>query len=145
VGLGERYDSDNIIVRDDGISFNKDRVAEIFDEYNKATNETEFAVHENTAIAIATAVMGGLYPDDDYGIVYLPDYFRPVYYREENCWEVWLHKGARRTTLSTSELISAEVMFVYVDVNSGAVKAIIPRYEFSVHNPANSGRVNNLP
>ena len=146
--LGERYDSNEIAIYPMGeddmlpgrpyMASNQDRLAELFDKYSKAASEAEFVVHENTAIAIAEAVMFDLYPDDDYGVIYLPRYFRPLYYKAENCWEVWVHKNARNTTLSINEQKSAEVIFVYVDVNSGAVRAIIPAEEFSVHNPANS-------
>ena len=142
VELGVRYDSDKINVSEEGMTIGKDRIAELFDQYSKATSEMEFVVHEKTAIAIAEAVMRELCPDDNYGVVYLPTYFQPLYYKAENCWEVQLHKGALGITISTSEQISAEVMCVYVDVNSGAVKAIIPAEEFSVHNPANSEALN---
>lgn len=139
VDLGERYDSDKILVRDDGISFDKDSFVELFDKYNKATSETEFVVHENTAIAIAEAVMRELYPDDNYGVVHYPTYYRPLYSKVENCWEVWLHRNALFTkSISESDPKTDKVMFVYVDVHTGAVKAIIPADEFSVHNPANS-------
>ena len=136
--LGERYDSNEILVGEEVRTIGEERFAEIFDKYSKAAGETEFVIHESTAIVIAEAVMRELYPDDNYGVVYLPAYFRPLYYKAENCWEVQLHKGALDTTLSTSEQISAEVMCVYVDVSSGAVRAIIPAIEFSIHNPENS-------
>lgn len=142
VELGERYDNETINVIEEIRTIGKNRCAELFDEYSKSASETEFVVHEKTAIAIAEAVMRELYPDDNYGVVYLPGYFQPAYYKEGNCWEVQLHKGAFGTNLSTSEQISAEVMCIYVDVNNGAVRAIIPSFEFSVHNPANSEALN---
>lgn len=116
------------------------RLDELFDKYSKAAGETEFVVHENTAIAIAEAVMRELYPDDNYGVVYLPTYFRPSYYEAENCWEVRLHNNALDTrSISKSDPKTDKVIKVYVDVNTAAVRAIIPADEFSVHNPANSG------
>ena len=60
--LGERYDSDKIIVSEDVYTIGEDRLAEWFDKYSKAASETEFVVHENTAIAIAEAVMRELLP-----------------------------------------------------------------------------------
>jgi predicted small secreted protein len=130
-GLGERYDSDKIFVSEEGSIGHTDRLAELFDKYGKAASETEFVVHENTAIAIAEAVMKELYPDDNYGVVYLPTYFRPFYYKAENCWEVWLHRNALNTgRISTSDPKTDKVMLVYVEVNTGAVKAIIPADEF---------------
>lgn len=141
--MGERYDSDKILVSEDGRTVGIERFAELFDQYSKNASETKFAVHEETAIAIAEAVMRELYPDDYYGVVRLPRYFRPLYYKAENCWEVWLHKNGLNN-LSQSEQIQAEVMLVYIDVNTGAVKAIIPADEFSVHNPANSESGENI-
>jgi len=139
VELGERYDSDRILMSEDGRSVGEERFAELFDEYSKATSKTEFVVHENTAIAIAEAVMRELYPDDNYGVVLLPTYFRPLYYKAEKCWEVWLHNNALNTrSISKSDPKTDKVMLVYVDVDSGAVRAVIPADEFSVHNPANS-------
>jgi hypothetical protein len=138
VELGERYDSDKILVSEEIRTIGKKRFAEIFDEYSQAASETQFAVHEETAIAIAEAVMGELYPDDYYGVVRLPKYFQPFYYKAENRWEVPLHKNGLDPSMSYSEQIQAGVMLVYVDVNTGAVSAIIPADEFSVHNPANS-------
>ena len=79
VELGERYDSGEIFVIEEIRTIGGERVAELFDEYSEAISETELVVHENTAIAIAEAVMRELYPDDDYGVVYLPTYFRPLY------------------------------------------------------------------
>ena len=52
--------------------------------------------------------------------------------------EVWLHKNGLDTSISYSERNPDDIMLVYVDVNTAAVKAIIPADEFSVHNPANS-------
>lgn len=144
VELGERYDSDKILVSEDGRTVGIERFAELFDQYSKYTSEIKFAVHEETAIAIAEAVMRELYPDDYYGVVRLPRYFRPLYYKTENCWEVWLHKNGL-SNLSYREQIQAEVMLVYIDVNTGAVKAIIPADEFSVHNPANSESGEQIP
>ena len=138
VDLGERYDSDIVHKSGETVMIGADRYAEIFYEYSKTASETEFVIHERTAITIAEAVMQELYPDDNYGAVYLPIYFRPTYYKKGNCWEVWLHKGALGKTLSTSEQNSADVMFVYIDVNSGAVKAIIPSFEFLADNQENS-------
>ncbi len=140
VKLGERYDSDKILVSEDGSIEYKDRLAELFNKYSKAASETQFVVHEETAIAIAEAIMRELYPDENYGVVHYPTYFRPLYSKAENCWEVWLHTNALYTkSISESDPKTDKVMFVYVDVNTGAVKAIIPADEFSVHNPANSG------
>ena len=139
VELGERYDSEKILVSEDGSIEHKDRLTKLFDKYSKAASETKFVVHENTAIAIAEAVMSELYPDDNYGVVHLPTYFRPLYYKTENCWEVWLHNNALNTrSISKTNPKTDKVMLVYVDVNTGAVKAIIPADEFSVHNPTNS-------
>lgn len=137
VELGERYDSDKIFVSEDVYTIGKDRLAEWFGKYSKDASKAQFVVHEETAIAIAEAVMRELYPDDNYGVVRLPRYFRPLYYRAEKCWEVQLYKNGL-DDLSYKEQIQAEVMLVYVDVTNGAVKAIIPADEFSVHNPANS-------
>jgi hypothetical protein len=138
VELGERYDSDKISVSEDYRSIGKDRFAELFDKYSNAASEIQLVVHEETAIAIAEAVMRELYPDDYYGVGNLPPYFRSEYYKAENCWEVCLSKNGLDPSLSYSELIQAEVMLVYIDVDTGAVKAIIPAIEFSIHNPANS-------
>jgi hypothetical protein len=136
-GLGDRYDSDKIFVTEDSWTIGKARFAVLFDKYSKAASETQLVVHENTAIAIAEAVMRELYPDDNYGVIRLPTYFQPFYYKSENCWEVWLHKHGL-DDLSYSEQIRAEIMLVYIDVNTAAVKAIIPYTELSVNNPANS-------
>jgi hypothetical protein len=137
-GLGEKYDSDKIQVSGESWTIGKERVAELFNIYSKAANETEFVVHENTAIVIAEAVMRELYPDDNYGVVRLPIYFQPKYYKAVNCWEVWIHKNGLDTSISFSDRNPDEIMLVYVDVNTAAVKAIIPLNEFSVHNPANA-------
>ena len=52
--LGERYDSDKILVREEITSFDKDCFAEVFNKYSIAISETEVVVHENTAIAVAS-------------------------------------------------------------------------------------------
>jgi hypothetical protein len=133
VELGERYDSDKISKSEDGLSIGEDGLAKLFDKYSKTASETQFVVHENTAIAIAEAVMRDLYPDDNYGVVHLPINFRPLYYKVEDCWEVQLHKNGLDTSIKFSERNYDDVMLVFVDVNTGAVKAIIPSVEFSIH------------
>jgi hypothetical protein len=138
VELGERYDSDKILVSEEGSIEHRNRLTEMFEKYSKTASEVQFVIHEETAIAIAEAVMRELYPDDNFGMGNLPPYFRSSYYKAENCWEVCLLKNGLDPSLSYSELIQAEAMYVYIDVNTGAVKAIIPATEFSIHNPANS-------
>lgn len=139
-GLGERYDSDKVPVCEDTPDTTyKDRLAWYFDQYSEAADEVEFVVHEATAIAIAEAVMNDLRPEDNFGMVDGPSYWRHCYYYiAENCWEVQLHKNARTETLSTDEMRTNESFYVYIDVNSGAVRAIIPSSEFSVDIPANA-------
>ena len=136
--MGERYDSDITRVSESGRSIGKIRFNELFQQYSEALSETEFVVHESTAVAIAIAVMRELYPNDTYVIDDMPRTHQN-YYKTEHCWEVWLlNESALNTTLNTSEENSGSTMLVYVDINSGAVRAIIPASEFSVHNPANS-------
>jgi len=131
VELGERYDSDKVVKFSPGSTYidnYQDELHKVYERYLKDASETQFVVHEKTAIAIAEAVIKEIYPDEDYQVLYLPTYPKALYYETENCWEVWLYIRSSRD----------RPVAVYVDVNTGAVKAIIPADEFSVHNPANS-------
>lgn len=129
--LGERYDSDEVIkFSPDAVYVDnyQDKYNEIYNIHCEAAREIQFVVHENTAIAIAEAVIKEIYPDEDYEIVGLSYYPKALYYELENCWEVWLFKDVK----------SKSAICIYIDVESGAVKAIIPADEFSIHNSKNS-------
>lgn len=131
VELGERYDSDKVVMFSPGSTYNdnyQDEIHKVYERYLKTASETQFVVHEKTAIAIAEAVIKEIYPDEDYQVLNLPTYPKALYYEAENCWEVWLYIRSSRN----------RHVAVYIDVDSGAVKAIIPETEFSVQNPANS-------
>ena len=75
---------------------------------------------QHTAIAIAEAVIKEIYPDEVYQVINVSSYPKALYYEAENCWEVWLY-------LANSRLNAKKV---YVDINTGAVRAIIPSTEF---------------
>jgi hypothetical protein len=118
VNLGERYDSDKI---SQWISFaDSDEFGVSLDSYFKDASETQFVIHEETAIAIAEAVIKEIYPSDGYKVVKLSSYEKALYYKAENCWEVWLRKKPSRLG----------AILVYIDVNSGAIKAIVPLSAF---------------
>lgn len=129
--LGERYDSDKVVMYSPRSTYNyQDQKHEIYERYRKAVSESQFVVHEETAIAIAEAIIKEIYPHEDYQVLNLPTYPKALYYKAENCWEVWLYIYSSRD----------KPIAVYVNVDSGAVKAIIPADEFSVHNPTNSDK-----
>ena len=118
VDLGERYDSDKI---GQWVGYaNTDEFGELLENYFKDASETQFAVHEETAIAIAEAVIKEIYPDEGYHVVRMSSYQKAIYYEAENCWEVWLRKRPSRLG----------AILVYVDVNIAAVRAIIPQNAF---------------
>ena len=117
--LGERYDSENVVMFSPGGTYSdnvEDELHEVYSRYLKSANETQFVVHEKTAIAIAEAIIKEIYPEQDYQVLYLPTYPKAVYYEAENCWQVWLYISSSRD----------RPVAVYIDINSGAVKAIIP-------------------
>jgi hypothetical protein len=125
VDLGERYDSDKIVKFSPDATYTdnyQEKFGEVYESYLEAASETQFVVHENTAIAIAEAVIKEIYPDEIYQIINLSSYPKALYYEAGNCWEVWLFTGNSPKPI--------DAIRVYVDVNSGAVNAIIPSTEF---------------
>ena len=121
--LGERFDSDTVAMFSPGSIINGnylDKLHDVYERYCKAASDTQFVVHEKTAIAIAEAVIKEVYPDEDYQLLNVSTYKQAVYYEAENCWEVWLFTGV--SSLSS--------MTVYIDVDNGAVKAIVPGIEY---------------
>ena len=122
--LGERYDSDKVVKFPSGATYTNENYLEEFHEeyerYHKTASSIQFVVHEKTAIAIAEAVIKEIYPDDDYQVVHLSSYPKALYYDAENFWEVWFFIDV--------DFMSA--VRVCIDVDSGAVNAIIPSSEF---------------
>ena len=99
VDLGERYDSDKVVMFSHGSTYNdnyQDELHRVYEQYLKAASETQFVVHEKTAIAIAEAAIKEIYPDEDYQVLNLPTYPKALYYEAENCWEVWLYVRSSR-------------------------------------------------
>ena len=117
--LGERYDSERVAMFSSGGTYPGNYLEELHDAYERClttTNEMQLIIHEKTAIAIAEAVIKEIYPDKDYQVLYLPTYPKALYYEAENCWEVWLYISSSRSNPVT----------VYIGIDSGTVKSIIP-------------------
>ena len=121
--LGERYDSEKVSMFSSGSIINGNYLDELnvlYERYREAASGTQFVVHEKTAIAIAEAVVKEIYPDEYYKVLDMSSYPKAVYYEAKNCWEVWLYTGVSRRSSMT----------VYIDIDSGAVKSIIPGTEY---------------
>lgn len=130
--LGERYDSDKIIMFSPSGIYNdnyQDKYGEVYENYLKATSGTQFVIHQKTALEIALAVIKEVYPNDTFllgGPMNMPRY-GPAYYEDGNCWVVTLKNKDYPKEYNPEHLYWVGI---YIDVDSGAVKAIIPQSAF---------------
>jgi len=133
--FGERYDSDNVtLFSPDGTNNMKyqDEYGEIYESFLNSASEAQFVVHQKTALEIALAVIKEAYPNETFqlgGPMNMPRY-GPVYYKEGGCWVVVLKNKDYPKDYNPEHLYW---IGVYIDVNSGAVRAIIPQSEFTEH------------
>ena len=117
--LGEPCNSDTVamFLPDDFID---DDYYVVYERYAKEAGETQFVIHQKTAAGIALTVIKEVYPDETFmlgGPIHL---YGPQYDKAIDCWMVPL----RNKDYPNSEGLSW--VSVYIDVSSGAIKAIIP-------------------
>ena len=131
-GLGERYDSDKIAMFSSDGTYNDNYPNEyrgVYESYHKAASETQFVIHQKTALEIALAVIKEAYPNETFelgGPMNIPRY-SPAYYEAGDCWVVPLKNKDYPKDYNPEHVYWVGV---YIDVNTGAVKAIIPQSAF---------------
>jgi hypothetical protein len=130
--LGERYDSDKVVMFSPTVTDNEnyqEKYSEVYENYLKTASETQFVIHQKTALEIALAVIKEIYPNETFqigGPMNMPRY-GPAFYEEGNCWVVTLKNKDYPKDYYPEHLYWVGV---YIDVNSGAVRAIIPQNAF---------------
>ena len=120
--LGERYDSEKLD-RFDNNGWASETIQDFYDQVFQEAKNHQFVIHQKTAVAIAEAVIKEAYPDDTFRLGAPLELYGALYYEKEDCWVV---------LLNNKDYSNARVkaVYVYVDVNSGAVKAVIPLRSF---------------
>ena len=116
--LGERYDSEKL-GRFDNNGWASENYQGIYDQVFEEAKETQFVIHQKTAVAIAEAVIKEVYPDEMFSLGAPLGLYGSLYYEKEDCWAIYL----KNKDYHNAEVHAA---YVFIDVNSGAIRAILP-------------------